>query len=122
MHALDDSRLTVVVTRGRHRWNGANAIFADSLRAIDGASAAHDVERIIIDRCATSDEFLYLLAALPNALAGDVICIRNDGGAFLSATGRGGDRVLYALAPHDLHFYLETHGLAANLEQLALSA
>lgn len=123
MPAFDDSRLTIVVTREpRHLWNGENTIFTDSTRAIHDAAAAHDVERIILDRSVTSEEFLHLLAALPAELTGDVLFIRNDGGAFLSALARGGARVLYALAAHDVDFYLATHALTGGCERLALTA
>ena len=70
-----------------------------------------DVERIILDKTSTAADYLALLAALPQQFCGDVIMIRDDESAFLSATGRGGDRVLYSLSPSDLRFYLETHGL-----------
>ena len=123
MPACDDSRLTIVVTRApRQQWNGENAIFTDCTRGIHDAAAAHDVERVILDRSVTSEEFLHLLAELPAELTGDVMFIRNDGGAFLSATARGGARVLYALAAHDVNFYLATHALSGGCGQLALTA
>jgi hypothetical protein len=70
-----------------------------------------DVERIILDRSSSASEYLSLLAQLPYEFNGDVLMIRDDESGFLSATGRGGDRVLYSLAAPDLRFYLETHGL-----------
>lgn len=70
-----------------------------------------DVERIILDRSSSASEYLALLAQLPHQFRGDVVMIRDDESGFLSATGRGGDRVLYALSANDLRFYLETHGL-----------
>jgi len=73
-----------------------------------------DVERVVIDRTATAAEFLELLAHLSGRFAGDVILIRDDGTAYVSAMGRGGGRVLYALLPDDVRFYLETHGLVAR--------
>jgi len=72
-----------------------------------------DVERIIVDRTATADEFLELLAHVSEDFAGDVILIRKGDTAYLSAKGRGAGRLLYALRAHDLRFYLETHGLVA---------
>jgi hypothetical protein len=70
-----------------------------------------DVERVILDGSATATDFLDLLASLPHDLIADVMMIRADGSAFLSAMARGGSRVLYALAANDVRFYLETHGL-----------
>jgi hypothetical protein len=123
MPASDDSRLTIVVTREpRHLWNGENAIFTDSTRTIHDAASAHDVERIILDRSVTCEEFLHLLAALPADVTGDVMFIRHDRGAFLSADARGGGRVLYALGAADVDFYLATHGLTGGRERLALIA
>ena len=66
-----------------------------------------DIENVIIDGAATASEYLHLLSELPPAYNGDVVLIENDS-AFVSATGRGGDRVLYALGPDDVQFYLET--------------
>jgi len=73
-----------------------------------------DIERVIVDRTGTAEEFLNLLTDLPTAFTGDVLMIRNDGNGFLSATGRGGDRVLYALIGRDVRFYLETHDLVTG--------
>lgn len=73
-----------------------------------------DVERIILDRCSSASEYLALLAQLPHQFAGDVLMIRDDDSGFLSAAGRGDGRVLYALTPYDLHFYLITKGLVAG--------
>ena len=70
-----------------------------------------DVERIILDRSTSASEYLALLASLPHEFGGDVLMVRDDETGFLSSTGRGGDRVLYALSSHDLAFYLEAHGL-----------
>ena len=70
-----------------------------------------DVERVLLDRAATPVEYLDLLAALPQEFTGDVVLIREDESGFLSATARGGNRVLYALTASDIRFYLETHAL-----------
>jgi hypothetical protein len=75
---------------------------------------AQDVERLIIDRTATAAQYLELLASLPAEFLGDVLYVRDDGSAFLSATGRGAGRMIYDLGPNDLHFYLETHDLFAE--------
>jgi hypothetical protein len=123
MHGANRNRLTAVVTRtSSDSWNRAGVLWVDSLQSLQDAVAANDVERIVIDRCASAEEFLHLLAALPGELAGDVMCVRDDGGAFLSAGGRGGDRVLYALAPGDVDFYFRTYGLTAMAGELALIA
>lgn len=106
-------------------WNYARAssmrmVFLDSANAIRFAlrmtisEAALDVERVIIDRAGNGEEILSLLASLPAEYGGDLLVIRDDGTGFLSATGRGGDRVLYALAARDVRFYLETHALVTG--------
>ena len=81
-----------------------------------------DIERVIVDRAGTADDFLNLLTQMPSEIAADVLLIRDDGGGFLSAAGRGGDRVMYALGRHDVRFYLETHGLVTGREALELTA
>lgn len=80
----------------------------------------HDIERVVLDHSSTASEFLDLMASLPAGFTGDLLFIRDDDTGFLSATGRGGDRVLYALSSHDIEFYLETHGLLAPAETLEL--
>ena len=70
-----------------------------------------DTERVILDRVATAELFLELLASLPPQFAGDLLRIDERGRGYLSATGRGGDRVLYALEPEDVRFYFAMHGL-----------
>ena len=77
-----------------------------------------DIDSVIIDGTATASEYLHLLSKLPAAYAGDVVLIEDDS-AFVSATGRGGDRVLYALRPEDVQFYLETKMLTAPLREAA---
>ena len=117
------NRLTLVVSNDPKRsWKRAGMLYVDSLAQLREAVAAHDVERILIDRCASADEYLELLASLPHEIAGDVMLMRQDGGAFLSSVGRGGDRVLYALSRADVAFYLETHGLPTDRRELALIA
>ena len=75
---------------------------------------AQDVERVIVDRSNTAGQFLDLLSSLPANFSGDAVLIRYDESAFLSALGRGGDRVLYALSPDDLRVHLEMHGLVTT--------
>ena len=82
------------------------------------AAMTHDVARLVIDHAATPAEFLELLAMLPPEFAGDVVLL-SSGSAFLSATGRGGNRVLYALTRDDVDFYLRTHGLVAREMEVA---
>lgn len=120
---MSNPRLTIVVSNTRRiSWNGSAVLQLDSLSDLQQAIHAHDVERIIIDRSASADEFLRLLAALPGATAADVVSVREDGGAFLSATGRGGDRMLYELSPSDVDFYLRTNELEATPAGLRLIA
>ena len=107
------NRLTLVVSP-KHTWSGTGLLFCDSLLRMRQAMAANDVVRIILDGCVAAEDFLHVLASLPGDILADVLSMRGDGGAYLSATGRGGDRVLYALSPADVHFYLEAHGLGAK--------
>jgi hypothetical protein len=109
----------------RHDWNVARdarsrIVFAASfvvLRyALEDAirEFEQDIERVIVDRTATPADFLDVLAQLAEDFAGDVVYVRDDEAAYISAIGRGGNRVLYALNANDLRFYLETHGLIAT--------
>jgi hypothetical protein len=77
-----------------------------------------DVERLILDRSASAELFLDLLAHLPPDFGGDVLRIDDRGCGFLSATGRGGDRLLYALKSQDVQFYLAAHDLVRPGERL----
>jgi len=86
------------------------------------AELEEDVERVILDHSATAVDFLELLTNLPPEFTGDALLIRDDDTGFLSSTGRGGDRVLYALSACDTDFYLDTHGLLAPAEMLALKS
>jgi hypothetical protein len=73
-----------------------------------------DVERVVIDQATSAAGFLELLTSLPANFSGDILYVRDDGNGYLSASGRGGDRVLYALRHEDIDFYLETHSLARS--------
>ena len=86
------------------------------------AEPSLDVERLIVDRAATAEAFLELLAHLPPGFAGDVLRIDDRGCGFLSATGRGGDRLLYALKSQDVQVYLAAHDLVRPGERLEKSA
>ena len=102
--------------------------FVASVRALRFALAAAvteaglDISRVIVDRTGSGDEFLDLLTALPREFAGDVLLVRDDGTGVMSATGRGGDRMLYALMAHDVRFYLEAHELVLSRVAMELTA
>jgi hypothetical protein len=132
----DPRRITLITRapRSPHRcWDTAldapsRLIFPKSLNVLRHALAhavaemEQDVERVILDCSSTAGDFLELLTSLPAEFTGDVLMIREGESGFLSATGRGGDRVLYAVSAHDVEFYLETHGLLANAEVLELKS
>lgn len=106
----------------------ANVAFLGSVSALKFAvrSALHkdglDIERVIIDRAGSAEDFLELLAVVPVEITGDIMMIRDDGTGFLSATGRGGDRRVYAMRANDVRFYLETQNLVTGRAALALTA
>jgi len=77
-----------------------------------------DVERIVLDRCCSEADYLLLLSSMPHQFTGDILMVRGDATGFLSATGRGGDRVLYALSSDDVEFYLETVLLVQRTEAM----
>lgn len=114
-------------------WNYARCraqrvAFLDSIAALKFALGAAltdvglDIERVIVDRAGTADEFLDLLATMPLEFNGDVLLVRDDGGGFMSAAGRGGDRVMYALSPYDVRFYLETQDMVTGRAALEMTA
>jgi hypothetical protein len=92
--------------------------------ALEGSMSemARDVERLVIDRTASPSQYLELLSTLPAEFVGDVLYIRDDEGAFLSAAGRGAGRMIYALSPQDLQFYLATHELVLPAVAMRRSA
>jgi hypothetical protein len=128
-------RLTLIA-RTDHKpdrdWNYAgchrNAVaFTASVASIRYALGAvmnlgFDIGRVIVDRAGTAEEFLELLTELPEGYAGDVLMIRDGGSGVLSATGRGGNRVLYSLGIDDVRFYLETQNLVTGRVALEKSA
>ena len=87
-----------------------------------GREMGLDIERVILDRSGHAEDFLNLMAALPGEMTADIIFIRDDGTGFLSAMGRGGDRLLYAVASDDIRFYLEAYDLVTARVALKLSA
>jgi hypothetical protein len=131
-----EHRITLIArhaTKPDVDWNYArcrceNVAFLDSMGALKFAmrsTLTHgglDIERVIVDRAGTPGDFLDLLASVPPQLAGDILYINDQGAGFLSATGRGGDRVLYSLMPRDVRFYLETHDLVTGRMPLAMTA
>jgi hypothetical protein len=133
---MPHQRITLIAresTKPDVDWNYARSrsqrmAFVDSTNSLRFALGAAlydvglDVERIIVDRAANAEEFLDLLATTPEEFRGDMLFVRDDGSGFLSATGRGGDRVLYALNGYDVRFYLETHDLVTGRAALELSA
>lgn len=124
-----ERRITLVNSADRLRqWQlGPDApcriVFAASFKVLRYALAnaaeeyEQDVERVIIDRTATADDFLDLVAHISENFAGDVLYVRDLQRGYLSACGRGGNRVLYSLEESDLRFYLETHALTAPSDE-----
>lgn len=122
---ITNRRITMVLGNpdcSAHVWNQSidapgRTIFVQNLamlrHALHGAVAelGQDIERVVLDGCASASEFLDLLARLPNEFVGDVVFVTERGSGFLSAIGRGGDRVLNSFGAQDLDFYLEAHGL-----------
>jgi hypothetical protein len=88
-------------------------IFVDSFGILKGAldHATADVDRLFIDGAATEGEFLSLLSTLPGEFVGDVLFVGDEEHAYLSTTGRSGGRLLYAMMPDDVQFYLDAQRL-----------
>ena len=122
----NDKRRITVVTRGQatpeRSWDTSSSapnrlLFLEAMPVLQhvldtGApDVTLDIERVLVDRAASAAEYLDLLAALPQEFGGDVVYIREDESGFLSANGRGGNRVLYSLTAEDVRFYLKTHAL-----------
>ncbi len=123
---MNDDRRITLVSRGANSpvrmWDDSavaanHIIFVDSFAMLLFAlDYSQDVDRLLIDGTATPVEFLDLMAALPHTFPGDVLLMRtgNDN-SFLSTVARAEGRLLYALNPNDLQFYLETHGLVMSV-------
>ncbi|HUJ15262.1 MAG TPA: hypothetical protein VL284_15855 [Thermoanaerobaculia bacterium] len=120
----DQRRITLIARDARSAardWDESNPnqriIFIDAFQFLQYAveravqEAAEDLARVIIDRVGTPLQFLDVLSKLPVEFVGDVLFILENGSAYLSSIGRGGDRVLYALNEHDVEFYLHTNSL-----------
>jgi len=88
-------------------------IFVDSFSILRGAldHASHDVDRLFIDGAATEGQFLSLLTTLPGDFVGDVLFVAGEEHAYLSTVGRAGGRLLYAMTPDDIEFYLDAQRL-----------
>ncbi|MEA2337577.1 MAG: hypothetical protein QOE82_1584 [Thermoanaerobaculia bacterium] len=122
---MRDLRRITIIARGAEApargWNASQRstnriIFAETFAIMRGAldHASEDVDRLIIDCTSNQGEFLTLLTALPPAFGGDVLFISTDETAYLSTTGRAGGRLLYALAPEDVQFYLDAQRLVTK--------
>ncbi|HEX7706274.1 MAG TPA: hypothetical protein VF701_07445 [Thermoanaerobaculia bacterium] len=125
-------RITLIVRtadRPDVDWNynpssGSRSLFLESVAGARFAVSSKelDVQRIVLHRIGDSSAFLELLSTLPAQFGGDVLMIAEDGSGFLSASGRGGDRILYALRTDDIRFYLETNDLVTGRMILRRSA
>jgi len=124
----NDKRRITLITRGprapQRGWDTSgkapqHIVFVHAFTvlcyAVANRSAAltHDVGRIIVDHSASASEFLELLAVVPPELTADILLI-DPAQPYLSATGRGGDRILYRLEPEDVEFYLDINGLVPS--------
>jgi hypothetical protein len=117
----DHRRITLIAraaTAPTRTWDASSRaanrlIFVDSFGILRGAldHASQDVDRLFIDGAATEGEFLSLLTTLPPDFAGDVLLVSDEEHAYLSTTGRGGGRLLYAMEAEDVQFYLATKHL-----------
>jgi hypothetical protein len=76
-----------------------------------------EIVRVILDRAVDAAAFLQVVCDLPTGFRGDVLFIDWSGRGFLSAIGRGDDRVLYALSAADVDFYRSVHGIGETKEE-----
>lgn len=70
-----------------------------------------EVVRIVFDQSIDAEGWLEFLSDLPSGTRGDILFIAASGKAFLSAVGRGDERVIYKLMDADLGFYLSVFGI-----------
>ncbi len=120
-----DPRRITLVTAGKDlpergweysREGSSRPVFVDTLSVLRWAVSSRvglsylDLERVIIDRAASPADYLDILSSLAPDFCGDVLYVGDGDSGYLSARGRGGDRVLYAMSAEDVRFYLETHG------------
>jgi hypothetical protein len=122
---MRDMRRITLIARGAtapaREWDASahaanRIIFVETFAILKGALgyAAEDVDRLFIDGAATECEFLDLLTTLPSDFAGDVLFVNGDERAFLSTTCRSGGRLLYAMLPADVRFYLDAQRLVTK--------
>ena len=116
------NRLTLVVTGPSsvaREWTSpaetTNLMFLDSFQWLESMIASGselDIARVVLESGAASPtEFLSLLAKCGEDFRGDVLLVDASGGGFLSAIGRGGERLLYSPTRDDVNFYLWAQGL-----------
>jgi hypothetical protein len=120
-HLRDTRRITLVARAANapvRAWDASaraanRLIFVDSFGILRGAldHASQDVDRLFIDGAATEGEFLSLLTTLPGEFVGDVLFVSDEEHAYLSTVGRAGGRLLYAMMPDDVEFYLNAQRL-----------
>ncbi|HYM60354.1 MAG TPA: hypothetical protein VEZ11_05625 [Thermoanaerobaculia bacterium] len=78
-----------------------------------------DVQRVIIDHSISADEFLDLLSTLTDHFPGDILFIHSEEKAFLSSSGRGGNRLMYSLSAADVQFYMRAHYLVESSDTVS---
>jgi len=120
-HLRDTRRITLIARAANapvRTWDASSRaanrlIFVDSFGILRGAldHASQDVDRLFIDGAATEGEFLSLLTTLPGEFVGDVLFVSDQEHAYLSTIGRAGGRLLYAMMPDDVEFYLNAQRL-----------
>jgi hypothetical protein len=120
---MSDTRRITLVIRGAgiqsRPWDAsstaANRILFVKALSMLGFVLDHseDVERVVVEESASSEDFLDVLATLPREFLGDVLLVRSGRNSYLSTVGRAEGRLLYALNAADLQFYMETHRLVA---------
>jgi hypothetical protein len=125
----DDRRITLIARAANapvRAWDASSRaanrlIFVDSFGILQGALdyASEDVDRLFIDGAATEGEFLSLLTTLPGEFVGDVLFISDEEHAYLSTVGRAGGRLLYAMMPDDVEFYLDAQRLVKKQSMAA---
>lgn len=95
--------------------SAAVAFFGSISEVMRGVEAPElDIARIIIEGGNSTLEFLHLLSRIGSSCLADILWICESGSGFLSATGRGGDRILFALPPDQVRFYLEINALVTD--------
>lgn len=75
-----------------------------------------EVVRVVFDRSVDAEEWLEFLTVMPQGFRGDVLFVSKTEKAFLSAVGRGDERVTYKLEGRDIQFYLEACGIMPRYE------